>query len=923
MLWIDAVCINQADIPEKENQIQLMRMIYGYAGNVVVWLGEEADKSDDALKFIRLMAEVREDGIEGYDDVYDSEEESISGDDDGDGGEGDDTGGSTKAQYTIVLAPKKPQRPTRSDEDHRAVLKLLRRPWFRRIWVLQEVGLARSIQIMCGPVQTDGYVFSAGVGNSGISFSDDPELKAVAASVVTLMKAAIFRPPYTPATSSGSPLADLLNMYLRREATQRHNKVYALLGLCKEDLEVSGLLPDYSISWTELQSRLIRLVFGTKVVVETRKGIALVRGTGHVFGHVSSTHRDRTRKGRQYVKVWHNMVAKSMGLKLDFSVGMPAVPVERYDIVCHLGDSSRLWVIRRVEDYFIIITSVPGLETFSTQVQANRQKNPLLWGNLYLRELFLAWDLSPERDSEASLTGDDGILRYRGSERAIAKHYHAMALVHSDGERGAKGKEPHEVIKTIRMLELAFGETHDEPLTAWQDLALLYVTRQELKRADDTMRGVIRTKARMSGRHHPRTLDSLTILATILMFYSFLAGSSSGPEHLARLAVEPWEVAEQSSRILKKIQRRRKFTEEDVMGALKCFDGEGLTRLLELLFRRSNRRELVTDDVVKAVAGSVTNRREVMKFLLDQLGDDLPLSEDVVKEVVKDHKNGVEMLELLISRRGKDLPLSEEVVRLAAGNQLPAQPRTYYKDGTLRVETLQIPFHQILNLLESRRETLPITEDVLMEAANNSETGCLMMRNLAWRLGDSFTIPEAVLVKAVKSWPDEQVEDLMILITRQWDQASIPESILVAAAKHYSHGVKLLRGLLGETGDELSVTTDVIFAAATNYVGSNAVNNLKLIGEKRRNIAISEQMMTAVIDRFRGDLCSIADVIELLLKDESFVVSEQAVEIILNNISLPRDDELISTLFESRKSLRISQRLQDRIGALGSSRIAQ
>lgn len=113
-----------------------------------------------------------------------------------------------------------------------------------------------------------------------------------------------------------------------------------------------------------------------------------------------------------------------------------------------------------------------------------------------------------------------------------------------------------------------------------------------------------------------------------------------------------------------------------------------------------------------------------------------------------------------------------------------------------------------------------------------------------------------------------------------------------------------------------------MIAAATNYDGSNAAGNLKLIGEKRRIIAISEEVM-AVVDHFRGDLCRAIDVIELSLRDGSFVVRELAVEILLTNDRLPCDDELMSVIFESRNKLRIPQRLQDRICALESSRTEQ
>ena len=38
-LWIDAVCINQEDLTERNHQVQLMRHIYQKASTVVIWLG--------------------------------------------------------------------------------------------------------------------------------------------------------------------------------------------------------------------------------------------------------------------------------------------------------------------------------------------------------------------------------------------------------------------------------------------------------------------------------------------------------------------------------------------------------------------------------------------------------------------------------------------------------------------------------------------------------------------------------------------------------------------------------------------------------------------------------------------------------------------------------------------------------------------
>jgi hypothetical protein len=60
VLWVDALCINQGDNKEKETQIPLMRSIYAQAARVIVWLGPPLeDHGDEALRHIRLLAQAQ------------------------------------------------------------------------------------------------------------------------------------------------------------------------------------------------------------------------------------------------------------------------------------------------------------------------------------------------------------------------------------------------------------------------------------------------------------------------------------------------------------------------------------------------------------------------------------------------------------------------------------------------------------------------------------------------------------------------------------------------------------------------------------------------------------------------------------------------------------------------------------------------
>lgn len=91
-LWIDALCINQADVEEKSHQITLMKDVYGAAEETCLWLGPAADDSDLAMAAI----------------------------------------GELYAARTYVLPDD-----ALSEAQIEAINALQRREWWSRIWVLQ------------------------------------------------------------------------------------------------------------------------------------------------------------------------------------------------------------------------------------------------------------------------------------------------------------------------------------------------------------------------------------------------------------------------------------------------------------------------------------------------------------------------------------------------------------------------------------------------------------------------------------------------------------------------------------------------------------------------------------------------------------------------------------------------------------------
>ncbi|MCJ1229251.1 hypothetical protein MMC12_005916 [Toensbergia leucococca] len=124
-LWVDALCINQADFEERGRQVLRMGAIYATASETIAWLGSEADNSRLALDLIHILSRADVDG--GDVDLSDIEE-------------------AMRPLYQPSVHGK--------FGDHWAALQLLYdRPYWRRIWIIQEIAFAPNVLIRCGSQQ--------------------------------------------------------------------------------------------------------------------------------------------------------------------------------------------------------------------------------------------------------------------------------------------------------------------------------------------------------------------------------------------------------------------------------------------------------------------------------------------------------------------------------------------------------------------------------------------------------------------------------------------------------------------------------------------------------------------------------------------------------------------------------------------------
>ncbi|KAF2112686.1 heterokaryon incompatibility, partial [Lophiotrema nucula] len=100
LFWIDQICINQQDTEERNEQVTQMGRIYKEAANMAIWLGQASisKASDVAMSLLQDVAQWTE-------------------------------------KDRILLTKGQAY----------AVIQLLERPYWSRLWIVQEISLGRKI----------------------------------------------------------------------------------------------------------------------------------------------------------------------------------------------------------------------------------------------------------------------------------------------------------------------------------------------------------------------------------------------------------------------------------------------------------------------------------------------------------------------------------------------------------------------------------------------------------------------------------------------------------------------------------------------------------------------------------------------------------------------------------------------------------
>ncbi|RFN45476.1 het-6-heterokaryon incompatibility protein [Fusarium flagelliforme] len=289
-IWIDNICINQTDTPEKSRQVALMKKIYTQSIRTIIWLGEpESALISGAWQLVnRLYALFKEQNptakvisdipLRTYDD---------------------------ELHLALGLPPL-------DDLRWKYLKRLMSLRWFSRIWVVQEVVLSNQDPIILHGKHIHAWELlgwsAAWLRRSG--YMRLPQLPEELRNVDTISNLRRSATPW--------PLAALISItQVKFQATDQRDKIYGLLGLaaeCQGTVELpKALRPDYSLEVTQLYQRVARFL------MEKNESLAMLTRAKGLTGTETRNNRQHDLALPSWCPDWSDFHSYNLGISTSLS----------------------------------------------------------------------------------------------------------------------------------------------------------------------------------------------------------------------------------------------------------------------------------------------------------------------------------------------------------------------------------------------------------------------------------------------------------------------------------------------------------------------------------------------------------------------------------------------------------------------------
>lgn len=201
-LWVDAICINQKDEEEKSFQVAMMRDIYKRAAKVIFWLGEQERYDEDAVNLMRSFSR-------RYPHESDLERNRV------------------KILEEMSLSS--------FDCGWAGWASLFSRPWFGRVWIVQEFSNAKNSVFMSGALEIPTQLLVHCGFATGVCVAirklvcRDRDVRDTGKAILRLLALGIDQFGREKRVEDGPRISDLWSRSQQLEATDSRDRVFALL----------------------------------------------------------------------------------------------------------------------------------------------------------------------------------------------------------------------------------------------------------------------------------------------------------------------------------------------------------------------------------------------------------------------------------------------------------------------------------------------------------------------------------------------------------------------------------------------------------------------------------------------------------------------------------------------------------------------
>jgi len=238
-LWVDFVCIDQANDAEKAKQVACMGQVYARATKAHAWLGPSGDEDQTSCIFALLRSwALVSDGIATRDSSLDQRTRDLS-------------------------AP---------------MALFLKRRWFSRRWVLQEVELARAVTVHCGDNRIPWNWICDGMARLHSIYDVRKIAPGLYQSPSTDALYALERAAALSRRKGGSSsILDLLWDHHLSRCSDERDRVFALYGLVSPDSRAKFNLTEgcpvnysshFTAVYTQLAATAVRAEHGSTMLAQ-------------------------------------------------------------------------------------------------------------------------------------------------------------------------------------------------------------------------------------------------------------------------------------------------------------------------------------------------------------------------------------------------------------------------------------------------------------------------------------------------------------------------------------------------------------------------------------------------------------------------------------------------------------------------------